>query len=183
MRRRRRPAVWLNCCVQRGVRVEVDVRDQSPGFKFNDWELKGVPFRLELGPRDLEAGVVVLAQRLGDEDEDGRARKHTLNVDELVGGIAARLDAYHDLLVARAVAFRDEHTARVEDLAAFEEQVASGFAVALHCGAPACETSIQERTRATPRCVPTEGPEESGACIACGEPSAYGRRVVFARAY
>jgi prolyl-tRNA synthetase len=166
-----------------GVRVEVDVRDQSPGFKFNDWELKGVPFRLELGPRDLEAGVVVLAQRLGDEDEDGRARKHTLTVDELVSGIAARLDAYHDLLVARAVAFRDEHTARVEDLAAFEEQVASGFAVALHCGAPACETSIQERTRATPRCVPTEGPEESGACIACGEPSAYGRRVVFARAY
>ena len=167
----------------RGVRVRVDTRDQSPGFKFNDWELKGVPFRVELGPRDLEAGAVVLAQRIGDEDEDGRARKHTLSIDELVDDMPARLATYHDMLVARAQAFRDEHSAVVDDLDAFDAQVAHGFAHALHCGRPECEASIQERTRATPRCVPTEGPDESGACIACGEPSAYGRRVVFARAY
>jgi prolyl-tRNA synthetase len=166
-----------------GVRVLVDTRDQSPGFKFNDWELKGVPLRLELGPRDLEAGVVVLAQRVGDEDEEGRARKHTLSVDELVEGISARLAAYHDQLVARAQRFRDEHSATVDTLEAFDAQVAVGFAHALHCGEPACEAIIQERTRATPRCVPTEGPDEDGACIACGKPSAYGRRVVFARAY
>ena len=168
---------------EQGVRVEVDVRDQSPGFKFNDWELKGVPMRVELGPRDLEAGVVVLAQRVGDEDEDGRARKHTLFVAELVDGMQARLDTYHELLVARAEAYRDEHSATIDDLEAFDAQVAHGFAYALHCGEPTCEATIQERTRATPRCVPTEGPEESGACIACGAPSAYGRRVVFARAY
>jgi prolyl-tRNA synthetase len=166
-----------------GVRVFVDTRDQSPGFKFNDWELKGVPLRVELGPRDLAAGVVVLAQRVGDEDEDGRARKHTLEVDELVTGMLARLAAYHDLLVARAQAFRDEHSAVIDDMDAFVAQVAHGFAHVLHCGEPACEASIQERTRATPRCVPTEGDDESGACIACGRPSAYGRRVVFARAY
>ena len=166
-----------------GVRVHVDQRDQSPGFKFNDWELKGAPFRLELGPRDLEAGVVVLAQRVGDDEEDGRARKHTLSVDELVASMPDRLDRYHDLLVARAEAFREERSATVDDLDAFDAQVAAGFAYALHCGEPACEERIQERTRATPRCVPTEGPEESGACIACGEPSAYGRRVLFARAY
>jgi len=166
-----------------GVRVLVDTRDQSPGFKFNDWELKGVPLRVELGPRDLAAGVVVLAQRVGDDDEDGRARKHTLGVDELVAGVTTRLDAYHELLVARAQAYRDEHSAVVDDMASFEAQVAHGFAHVLHCGGPDCEGVIQERTRATPRCVPTEGASESGACIACGKPSAYGRRVVFARAY
>jgi len=166
-----------------GVRVEVDTRDQSPGFKFNDWELKGAPFRVELGPRDLEAGVVVLAQRVGDEDEEGRARKHTLPVAELVDGMNARLDAYHDLLVERAERFRDDHSAVIDGFEAFEAQVEHGFAHVLHCGEPACETDIQERTRATPRCVPTEGESETGPCIACGTPSAYGRRVVFARAY
>jgi len=168
---------------ERGVRVHVDTRDQSPGFKFNDWELKGVPLRVELGPRDLEAGVVMLAQRVGDDDEDGRARKHRLTPDELVDGVGARLDAYHDLLVARAEAFRLDRSATVDDRTTFDAQVAVGFAHALHCGEPACEEAIQERTRATPRCVPTEGPDETGVCIECGRPSAYGRRVVFARAY
>jgi len=168
---------------ERGVRVRVDSRDQSPGYKFNDWELKGVPFRVELGPRDLEAGAVVLAQRVGDDDGSGRAAKHTLSVDELVASMPDRLAAYHDLLLARAQAFRDEHSAVVDDRAAFDAQVAHGFAHALHCGRPGCETAIQERTHATPRCVPTEGPEEQGSCIECGEPSGHGRRVVFARAY
>ena len=95
----------------------------------------------------------------------------------------ARLDAYHDALVARAQAFRDAHTAVVDDLDAFTAQVAHGFAVALHCGDPACEARIQETTRATPRCIPSEGDEESGPCVSCGGASAYGRRVVFARAY
>ncbi len=166
-----------------GVRVHVDTREQSPGFKFNDWELKGVPFRLELGPRDLEAGVVVMAQRVGDEDEDGRPRKHTLAVTDLLEGMVQRLDEYHDLLVARAEAFRDERSARVDTSEEFDAQVARGFAYALHCGEPACEERIQERTRATPRCVPTDGAAEQGVCIGCGAPSAYGRRVVFARAY
>jgi prolyl-tRNA synthetase len=97
--------------------------------------------------------------------------------------MTGRLDAYHHLLVARAQAYRDEHSADVDDLEAFDAQVAHGFASALHCGRPECEASIQDRTRATPRCVPVEGADETGACIACGRPSAYGRRVVFARAY
>jgi prolyl-tRNA synthetase len=111
-----------------GVRVLVDTRDQSPGYKFNDWELKGVPLRLELGPRDLAAGVVVLAQRVGDEAEDGRPNKHTLGVDDLVEGMPTRLAAYRDLLLARAQGFRDEHSAPVDDLTAFDAQVGHGFA-------------------------------------------------------
>jgi prolyl-tRNA synthetase len=166
-----------------GLRVHVDTRDASPGFKFNDWELKGVPLRVELGPRDLEAGHVLIAQRVGPVDEQGRPVKDAVAFEDFVSGTAARLDAYHDLLVARALEFREEHSARVDDLAAFEAQVANGFAYALHCGRPACEEDIQARTTATPRCVPVEGVPEEGPCVVCGQASAYGTRVLFARAY
>jgi prolyl-tRNA synthetase len=166
-----------------GVRVHVDDRDASPGFKFNDWELKGVPFRVELGPRDLEAGHVLLAQRVGELDDRGRPVKDTLSFDEFVAGVPARLDAYHDQLLARATAFRDEHSASVDDWDTFASQVTTGFAYALHCGDPACEDAIKADTAATPRCIPTDGDPEEGACIRCGNPSAHGTRIVFSRAY
>jgi prolyl-tRNA synthetase len=166
-----------------GVRVHVDDRDQSPGFKFNDWELKGVPFRVELGPRDLEAGHVLLAQRIGDVDDKGRPVKTTLSFDDFVASMATRLDDYHDQLLVRATEFRDGRSAVVDDWAVFEDQVAVGFAYVLHCGEPACEDDIKEATSATPRCIPTAGEAEEGGCLRCGKPSAYGRRVVFARAY
>ncbi|HSK24766.1 MAG TPA: proline--tRNA ligase [Egicoccus sp.] len=166
-----------------GVRVHVDDRDASPGFKFNDWELKGVPFRVELGPRDLEAGHVLMAQRVGEVDDKGRPVKVTLSFDELVATMPARLDAYHDFLHERARVFRDERSAEVDDWDAFVAQVAIGFAYALHCGEEACEDDIKAQTAATPRCIPTDSDEESGACIRCGKASAYGKRVVFARAY
>ena len=166
-----------------GVRVHVDDRDMSPGFKFNDWELKGVPLRVELGPRDLEAGHVVVAQRVGELDDKGRPVKETVPFDAFVDGVPARLDAYHDQLLARAMAFRDEHSAAVDDWESFTQRVAIGFAVALHCGDPACEDEIKAETAATPRCIPTDGTPEQGDCIRCGRPSGYGTRVVFARAY
>ncbi|MBS3941394.1 MAG: proline--tRNA ligase [Actinobacteria bacterium] len=166
-----------------GVRVHVDDRDASPGFKFNDWELKGVPFRVELGPRDLEAGHVLMAQRVGEVDDKGRAVKETLGFDEFVAGMPVRLDAYHDHLHERARSFRDEHSATIDDWDAFVAQVAVGFAYALHCGEESCEDDIKSQTAATPRCIPTESGEETGACIRCGKDSAYGKRVVFARAY
>ena len=75
-----------------GVRVHVDTRDASPGFKFNDWELRGVPLRIELGPRDLAAGTAVIAMRIGDEG------KQTVALDGLASSLPARLDAYHDAL-------------------------------------------------------------------------------------
>jgi prolyl-tRNA synthetase len=166
-----------------GVRVHVDDRDASPGFKFNDWELKGVPLRVELGPRDLEAGHVLVAQRVGELDEKGRPVKDTVGFDEFVTSVPSRLDDYHDQLLARAQAFLDDHRASVDDWDAFAAQVEVGFADALHCGDEVCEDDIKARTSATPRCIPTEGVEEEGACIRCDQPSAYGKRVVFARAY
>jgi len=166
-----------------GVRAHVDARDASPGFKFNDWELKGVPVRAEIGPRDLEAGQVLVAERLGPTDEAGRPLKEALPFDGFVSGMGDRLAAYHDRLVARALEFRDEHSRRVDDADAFAAQVATGFAYALHCGRPECEADIQARTTATPRCVPIDGEPEEGACVQCGSPSSYGTRVLFARAY
>lgn len=166
-----------------GIRVHVDDRDASPGFRFNDWELKGVPLRVELGPRDLDAGHVLVAQRVGPVDETGRPVKDTLAFDEVVASIPQRLDDYHDQLVARALRFRDGRSARTDDWARFEEQVAVGFAYALHCGAEACEDDIKAQTAASPRCIPTDGEPEEGACVRCGSPSAYGTRIVFGRAY
>ncbi|MFA9432799.1 proline--tRNA ligase [Egicoccus sp. AB-alg2] len=166
-----------------GVRVHVDDRDASPGFKFNDWELKGVPLRVELGPRDLEAGHVLVAQRVGELDDKGRPVKQTLGFDEFVAAVPDRLNAYHEQLLERARRFRDEHSAEVDDWDAFTKQVAVGFAYALHCGEAACEDEIKADTAATPRCIPVDGPPEEGTCIRCGKAAAYGKRVVFARAY
>jgi prolyl-tRNA synthetase len=160
-----------------GVRVHVDTRDLTPGFKFNDWELKGVPLRIELGPRDLAAGTAVIAARITDEG------KATVPVAGLAAGLPARLDAYHGVLLGRAEAFLAEHRAKVDEWDAFAARVSDGWADALHCGRPDCEDEIKAETGATPRCIPTTGDAETGTCIRCHLPSAWGRRVVFARAY
>jgi prolyl-tRNA synthetase len=167
----------------RGVRVHVDDRDQSPGFKFNEWEQKGVPLRAELGPRDLEAGHVLVARRVGETDDRGRPVKETVVFDDLGGWVTDELDRYHDALVERARGFRDAHTAEVDDWGAFVEQVGTGFAEVMHCGRAACEDEIKAEAAATPRCILTEGEDAEGVCVRCGAPAAYGKRVVFARAY
>jgi prolyl-tRNA synthetase len=161
-----------------GVRVRVDDRPQvSPGFKFNDWEMRGVPIRLELGPRDLDAGVVTLSRRLGDEG------KQQLPLADAVIALPAMLEEFQAMLLERATRFRDEHTASVDEWDAFAAAVATGWASALHCGRTACEDDIKAETTATPRCVPLDAPAETGPCVRCGEPSAYGKRVLFGRAY
>lgn len=164
-------------CRAAGIRVLVDDRDASPGFKFNDWELKGVPLRIELGPRDLAAGTAVLAQRVGG---DG---KLNVALDSLATSLPKRLQDYHLQLVSRAETFRDEHRATVDTWEGFGPQVADGFADALHCGRPECEEDIKAQTTATPRCIPPNAAGESGPCVRCGMPAAYGGRIVFARAY
>jgi prolyl-tRNA synthetase len=160
-----------------GVRVHVDTRTHvSAGFKFNDWELRGVPLRIELGPRDLAAGSVVIVDRLSGE-------KAPAPIGEVAATMPGRLDAFQETLFRRALDFREEHTATVDSLDELTAAVATGFARALLCGDPACEQAIQERTGATPRCVPRDAPDETGRCVACGRPSDYGRRLVFGRAY
>ncbi len=160
-----------------GIRAHVDDRPQlSPGFKFNEWELRGVPIRLELGPRDLAANSAVMARRLG-------AGKESIPLDSAPARLADELDAFQDFLLERATAFRDEHTVITDDWAEFARAVATGWALALHCGTPGCEEEIKAETTATARCIPLDAPPESGPCIRCGLPSAYGKRVIFARAY
>jgi prolyl-tRNA synthetase len=160
-----------------GIRAHLDDRPQlTPGFKFNDWELRGVPLRLELGPRDLAAGSAVLARRLG-------GGKESVPLASVAERLAGELTEFQDMLLLRATEFRDEHTAVVNTWPEFTAAVATGWALAFHCGQQSCEDEIKAETTATARCIPLDGEPASGPCIRCGLPSAYGRRVVFGRAY
>ncbi len=161
-----------------GVRVKVDDREGlSAGRKFNEWEQKGVPFRIELGPRDLEAGVVTLADRLTGDKEQVR-------IAEVAGGMPQRLTAFHDALFGRAEEFMAAHTFHAETFDELKEMVEHGFVYATHCGEPESERQIQELTKATVRCIPFEGPSAEGtACVHTGKPSGYARKVLFAKAY
>ncbi|MCX7740118.1 MAG: proline--tRNA ligase [Meiothermus sp.] len=159
-----------------GIRVHLDDRDQySPGYKFNEWELKGVPLRLELGPRDVEEGTVVLASRLGG--------KETLRQEGLAERLKERLEQFQQDLYRRALEFREAHTWTVDSYGEFRERVERGFVRAFHCGDADCEKQIKTETTATTRCIPFDEPEAEGFCIRCGRPSAYGKRVLFAKAY
>jgi len=160
-----------------GIRAHVDDRPQlSPGFKFNDWELRGVPIRLELGPRDLAAGSAVMVRRLGEG-------KEPISLEGAPARLADELTAFQDFLFERATAFRNDHTVTTDEWDDFAKAVATGWARALHCGTPECEEEIKAATGATARCIPLDGEPESGPCICCGLPSAYGKRVIFGRAY
>jgi prolyl-tRNA synthetase len=160
-----------------GIRTHLDNRLQlSAGYKFNDWELRGVPMRLELGPRDLAAGTAVLARRLGEG-------KEPVPLGSAPARLADELAAFHDMLLRRATEFREQHTATVTSWPAFAAAVATGWARALHCGLPDCEAEIKAATAATPRCIPLDGEPASGSCVRCDRPAAYGKRVIFGRAY
>ena len=160
-----------------GIRAHVDDRPQlSPGFKFNDWELRGAPIRLELGPRDLAAGTAVLARRLGEA-------KESISLDGAPARLADELEAFQAFLFERAAAFLADHTVTTDGWDEFATAVATGWARALHCGTAECEEEIKAATGATARCIPLDGESESGPCVRCGGPSAYGKRVIFGRAY
>jgi prolyl-tRNA synthetase len=160
-----------------GVRVHVDARDANPGAKFFEWEQKGVPLRVEIGPKDLDAGTALVKDRLA-------AEKTAVPLDGLVAYLVEALPAFHDRLYARARAFREERTVEAHT---FEELVAGverGFVIATHCGDPASERAIQEATKATVRCIPLEGVSAEGStCVHTGRPSGYANKVVFGRAY
>jgi prolyl-tRNA synthetase len=175
-------AAELGARLQRaGIRTHVDNRQQlSPGFKFNDWEMRGVPIRLELGPRDLAAGTALMSRRLNYQRDDA---KQAIALDAAPDLLAAELAAFQAMLARRAADFRDEHTATVNSWPEFTAAVARGWALALSCGEEACEDEIKAETTATPRCIPLAGAPEEGLCIRCGKPSAYGKRVIFGRAY
>jgi prolyl-tRNA synthetase len=160
-----------------GIRVRLDDRDQHrPGYKFAEWELKGVPVRIELGPRDVAAGRAVLASRLGGDKED-------LPLGDIVGGMAARLASVQSALFADAVAFREANTHEITSFDAFatgvEEQ--GGFWVGAWCGDDACEAEISAKTKATIRFLPIEPSDPRGTCVHCGKPGT--ESATWARAY
>jgi prolyl-tRNA synthetase len=160
-----------------GIRAHLDNRTQlSPGFKFNDWEMRGVPIRLELGPRDLADGSALMSTRLG-------SGKSPVSLETAPERLAAELTAFQALLLQRATDFRDSHTATVDAWEEFTEAVKTGWALAFHCGQARCEDDIKAATSATARCIPADSPAEQGSCVRCGLPSAYGKRVIFGRAY
>jgi prolyl-tRNA synthetase len=165
-----------------GIRVHVDDRPQvSPGFKFNDWELRGVPIRLEMGPRDLAAGTAVMVKRLADAEE--QSGKETISMESAPQTLLRKLEEFQAFLLDRAVRFRDERTVTASAWPEFTEAVAAGWARVFHCGSPECEDDIKAATAATPRCIPFDGEHETGTCIRCDAPSAYGKRVLFGRSY
>ena len=155
----------------------MDDRPQlSPGFKFNDWEMRGVPIRLELGPRDLAAGTALMATRLGEQ-------KTPVSLDSAPARLSFELTAFQELLLRRATEFRDQRTVTAGTWEEFAAAVATGWARAFHCGQAECEDEIKAATAATPRVIPADGAPEEGTCVRCGRPSAYGKRVIFGRAY
>lgn len=159
-------------------RVKVDDRSEvTPGFKFNDWELRGVPLRIEIGPKDVEKGVLTVARR----DIPGKAGKSTLYPDNLEAQFAQLLDDIHQSMLKRATQFRDEHIFDPKDYDELREVVQHGWAFSWWCGSAECEAKIKEDTKATTRCIPLEQPGGEGRCIVCGQRAT--QKVYFARAY
>ncbi len=161
-----------------GVRVKLDDRDNvSPGFKFNDWEMRGVPVRIEIGPRDVENRSAALARR----DRPGKEGKSFVAQANLVPEVKGLLDTIQSSLLQRATEYRDAHIHEPAGYDEFKQIVADGWAYAWWCGSAECEAKIKEETRATTRCIPADQPEGHGSCIYCGRPAS--ERVYFARAY
>jgi prolyl-tRNA synthetase len=164
--------------LEQTFRVRVDDRDNlTPGFKFNDWEMRGVPLRIEIGPKDVQKGSVALARR----DRPGKAGKTFVSQDQLTAQVAEILSDIQSSLFDRAVAYRDANIHNPKDYAELTEVVKNGWAFSWWCGNPQCETKVKDDTKATTRCIPNEQPGGSGPCIVCGEKST--EKVYFARAY
>jgi prolyl-tRNA synthetase len=161
----------------RGFTFKVDDRDNyRPGWKFNEWEKRGVPLRVEIGPRDVRSGQAVLVRR-------DTGAKESLPATELTNTIPAGLEQIQRDLFARALEFREQNTHTIDDFDEFKKRIddPSGFFWIHWCGSRDCEDRLQEETKATIRCIPLERRVESGKCLLCGEDS--GERVLAAKAY
>jgi prolyl-tRNA synthetase len=159
-----------------GVRVFLDAREEyTPGWKFAEWEMRGAPLRLEIGPKDIEKSQVVLARR--DTREKGAAA-----IDGLAEHVVTLLDEIQRALFAKALAFREDHTSRVDDWAGFVQVMEGrpGFVIARWCGEESCEAEIKAETQATIRNLPFEQ-VAGGTCVRCDRPAVTEAR--FAKAY
>ncbi|MDO8684647.1 MAG: proline--tRNA ligase [Armatimonadota bacterium] len=161
-----------------GVRVKFDARTEfTPGWKFNDWEMRGVPLRIEIGPRDVANQSAVLARR----DIPGRDGKSFVPWADIETNVAEMLVTIQKAMFDKALAFREEHTHRPGNYEEFKTAVEDGFALAWWCGDAACEDAIKKETKATNRCIPLEQEGGTGKCVYCGKESS--EKAVFAKAY
>src|SRR3954466_4241113 len=160
-----------------GIRVTLDERDERPGWKFAEWELRGVPLRVEIGPKDIEKSAVLVARR------DTR-EKQSLAMADLAQQLHALLDEIQRNLLHRALAFRAEHTQRVASYDEFKQVMEGrpGFVIAPWCGDAACEAQIKTETQATIRNMPLNPAAPSGRCIHCDAPAQHAE-AWFAKSY
>ncbi len=147
-------------------RVKVDDSDKSPGWKFSEQEMRGIPMRIEIGPKDIEAGQAVLVRR--DTGE-----KSVVSLSDLPSAVDELLLQIQNDMLAKARAHRDSHTYEATDYEVFKETVANkpGFVKAMWCGELACEEKIKEDTGASSRCMPFEQESISGSCVCCKKPA------------
>lgn len=160
-----------------GMTVKYDDRDTNkPGWKFADYELKGVPVRIAIGPRDIEQGTVEIARR-------DTLEKQTIAMNSAVSHISGLLTDIQSNIFRKALEFRDQNTRNVDSWTDFVNILENegGFIMAHWDGTAETEEKIKEETKATIRCIPFDSPEEEGKCIYSGKPSK--RRVLFARSY
>ena len=157
-------------------RVKLDDSDKTPGWKFSEYEMKGVPVRLEIGPKDIEQNQCVLARR--DTGE-----KIFVSLDELETKIPALLEEIQANLLKKAMEHRDSRTYIAKNMEEFDKTIneTPGFIKAMWCGDQACEDAIKESTAATSRCIPFEQEEISDVCVCCGKPAKH--MVYWGRAY
>lgn len=160
-----------------GIRVKFDNRDtHKPGWKFNEYELKGVPVRIAIGPKDIEKGTVELARR-------DTLTKEFVNQDEVVDTVSGLMTEIQENLYKKAVDYRTEHTTEVDSYEEFKKVLKSkgGFISAHWDGTTETEERVKNDTKATIRCIPLAGEKEAGSCMVTGKPSS--QRVLFAKAY
>ena len=163
--------------MRHGVRVMLDDRDAyTPGWKFAEWEMRGVPLRLEIGPKDIEKSQVLLARR------DTREKLPT-PMDGLMATIVSLLEAIQENLFDRALKYRVDHTQRVSTYDEFKSLMEGrpGFLIAAWCGSADCEAQIKAETQATLRNIPLDSAAATGVCVKCGRPAA--GEAWFAKAY
>ncbi len=160
-----------------GIRVKADAREEySPGWKYNEYEMRGVPLRLEIGPRDIDNNVVVIVRR--DTGE-----KLTVPQDNLAAKVCSLLDEIQQNMFQQALQFRQDHSFEANTLSELADILEKqfGFVLGGWCGDAACEEEVKKATKATARCKPSAPPKEMPTCIACGKPSV--ATVWYARAY
>ncbi len=160
------------------IRYHVDDRyEYSPGWRFNEWELKGVPLRIEIGPRDIENEQVVFARR----DIPGKEGKTFIPIADVAETATQMLDTIQADMLKRATEFRDANTFEPTNYDSFKEVIENGFARAWWCGNAECEDQVKAETQATIRCIPMDQPGGEGECIVCGTQAK--EITIFSRAY